>query len=316
MASSVLPGFLVACIGYACGFARSLAAALGSELVEVYAKNFPDGESYVRVEAEAKGRVTLAVFTGYPEPSRRLVEGLLLVEALKGLGSYGVVAFPLYLPYSRQDRRFLRGEPVSVRAVLVSLAAAGADMLATVDVHKPESLNWFPGPTLNLDPAPVFSDALVRELGGERLHVIAPDRGALGRARRLAELLDAAHDYLEKRRDRVTGEVVFKPKTLDLKSATIVVVDDILSTGGTLAKAVNSLVRHGAQRVVAAITHCLMVGDAVKKLEESGLDKLYCLNTVKPSWHRAVVLDAGALAAAGVREMAATLYGYESEAPR
>jgi len=304
------------CVGDACGAARSAAEASGVELLEAYAKTFPDGERYVRVEGEPRGRVAVAVTTGFPEPSTRVVEAMLLVEALRGLGAASVIAAPLYLPYSRQDRRFLRGEPVSVATVLRGLAASGASAVATVDVHKEQSLAWFPGPAANIDPSPAFAEALRPLLGGDTVYVIGPDRGAVGRAHRLAERLGAAFDYLEKSRDRVTGEVTLKPKTVDVDGATVVLVDDIVSTGGTLAKAARLLLEQGARRVLAAVTHCLLVGPAVERLEEAGIEALLCANTVKPCWDKARTVDIGPLLAKAAEELAEKLHGYESEGPR
>jgi ribose-phosphate pyrophosphokinase len=310
-----LPGFTVVCSGHGCEAARSAAERLGAELVEAYTKTFPDGERYVRVLAGLEGRVALVVTTGYPEPSERVLEAMLLAEAARGLGAASVIAAPLYLPYSRQDRRFLRGEPVSVRAVLRGLAAAGAEALATVDVHKEYSLDWFPGPAANIDPSPAFAEALRPLLGGDTVYVIGPDRGAVARAHRLAERLGAALDYLEKHRDRVTGEVSLRPKTVDVQGATVVLVDDIVSTGGTLAKAARLLYSQGARRVLAAVTHCLLADAAAEKLQDAGLEALLCANTVKPCWSRARSVDIGPLLADAARRLAERLHGYEAEAP-
>ncbi len=254
--------------------------------------------------------------TGFPEPSNRVVESMLLVEALRGLGAASVIAAPLYLPYSRQDRRFLRGEPISVAAVLHSLAAAGASAVATVDVHKEYSLEWFPGPAANIDPSPAFAETLRPLLGSDIVYVIGPDRGAVERAHRLAERLGAAFDYLEKQRDRVTGEVRLKPKTVEVEGATVILVDDIVSTGGTLAKATQLLLQQGARRVIAAVTHCLLVGPAVERLENAGIEALICANTVKPCWSKARTADIGPLLAEAAKRLAERLHGYESEGPR
>ena len=297
----------------ACSLARSIADELGVELVKAEEKTFPDGEAYIRLSGRVSGRITVAVFTGYPDPPRRIVEGLLLVEALQGAKAGGVVALPAYLPFSRQDKRFLAGEPISVRAVLLSLAAVGAEALATVDIHKEYSLEWFPGPARNIDPSQAFAEALREALQGD-VYVVAPDRGALGRAHRLAEKIGAPFDYLEKHRDRVTGETTLKPKTVDVEGSTVVLVDDIVSTGGTLAKAASILLSQGAKRVLAAVTHCLLVGSAVEKLEEAGVEKLYCANTVDPGskWPKITTVNVGREAAKHVLELVERLYGHES----
>lgn len=304
---------VVACIPPACSLARSIADELGVELIEVQERTFPDGEAYIRLSGTVSGRIAVAVFTGHPDPPRRIVEGLLLVEALHGAKAGGVVALPAYLPFSRQDKRFLAGEPISVRAILLSLASAGAEALATVDIHKEYSLEWFPGPARSIDPSQAFAEALRGALQGD-VYVVAPDRGALRRAHRLAEKIGAPFDYLEKHRDRVTGETALKPKTVDVRGSTVVLVDDIVSTGGTLAKAASILLSQGAKRVLAVVTHCLLVGNAVEKLEEAGIEKLYCANTVKPGtdWAKTLIVDVGKEAAKHVVELAERLHGHEA----
>ena len=311
-----VPGLAVACAGPGCGLARGVARALGAELIEAFSKRFPDGEAYVRIEGELRGRLVAAVATGYPEPSTRVLEHMLLVEASRGLGAAGVVAVAGYLAYSRQDRRFLRGEPVSVRAVLRGIAAAGAEGLAAVDVHKPWSLDWFPGPAVNVEPWGIFAEAIRPALGRGPVYVIAPDRGALPRAKALAERLGAGFDYLEKSRDRVTGEVVVKPRSLDVQGAEVVLVDDITSTGGTLAKAARLLLDAGAKRVLAAVTHCLLAEGAIDRIKGAGIERLYCSNTVDPGCPEALVVDVSPAVAEAVRRLAERLYGYESEGPR
>ncbi len=259
--------------------ARRVAEALGAPLVEAEHKVFPDGEAYVRIPEPIGGRVAVVVQSMYPEQDRRLVEAMLLVEAAKGLGAERVILVAPYTAYARQDRRFRTGEPISIKTVLQSLRVAGADAYITVDIHKPESLEYFQGPAVNIDPAPVFAEAL---RGEENLVVIAPDRGALHRARSLASLLSTPYDHLEKFRDRVTGEITMKPKELDVSGKTVVLVDDIISTGGTIAKAAEILRSRGAKRVIVAVSHALMVGNAAEKIAKAGVDRLIALDTVPP----------------------------------
>jgi ribose-phosphate pyrophosphokinase len=278
-------------------FAEEFARRVGGELVEASSKTFPDGEAYVRIEGSLEGSTAYILFTGFPEPSQRLVEAMLAVEAARGLGASRVVAVAAYMPYARQDRRFLRGEPVSVRAALYSLASAGAEALVAVDIHKPASLQWFPGPAANVSPAPAFAEVLHPLVEGrDRVYIVAPDRGALERAKRLASLMGLPFDYLEKARDRVTGEVTVKPKTLDVKGATVILVDDIVSTGGTIAKAAELLYRQGAETVMVAATHGLFVGNALEKIRRAGITAIVVADTVNPQ-EDTIVARVGGLAA-------------------
>ncbi len=269
-------------------YSRDLAAKLAEYLevdyLELEHKKFPDGEVYVRIPVDSKLPSIdrgVIVSTGYPSPSERLLELLLAVEALRGIGVPHIIALLSYAPYARQDRRFLRGEPISIRVFLGYLSVIGVNSLAVVDIHKPSSLVWFSGPSTNVYPAQTFAEK-VRSLIGDRgdVYVVAPDRGALWRAKRLAEELGAPFDYMEKTRDRVSGEVDVKPRRLDVGDVDVVLVDDIISTGGTIARASRILYDLGAQRVYVVATHCLLVGGALEKLVDAGVEKILCSNTV------------------------------------
>ncbi len=262
--------------GYAAG---RLAEELGARLVEAEYKVFPDGESYVRIPERLDGGVAIVVQSMFPEQDRRFVETLLLVEAARGVGAEHVVVVAPYTAYARQDRRFREGEPISIKTILSSVRSAGADAYITVDIHKPEALAYFEGPTVNVDPAPVFAEAL---RGLRDVIVIAPDRGALHRARSLAELLNAPYDHLEKHRDRVTGEITMKPKELSVEGKNVVIIDDIISTGGTIAKAAEILRSQGAKSIIVAASHALLVGNALEKIAKAGVDRLITLDTVPP----------------------------------
>ncbi|WP_228546760.1 ribose-phosphate diphosphokinase [Hyperthermus butylicus] len=294
-------------------FASGLAEGLGARLVEGFVKVFPDGEVYVRLPGEVEGSTAVIVFTGYPEPTQRLWEAVLAVEAARGLGAEHVVVVAAYTPYARQDRRFLRGEPVSVRALFYSLAASGAEAFVTVDIHKTVSLQWFPGPAVNVDPAPAFAEKLRPLLEGrEKVYVIAPDQGAVGRAKSLAERLGAPFDYLEKVRDRVTGEIVLRPKLVDVSGAAVVLIDDIVSTGGTMAKAARMLYEQGAEVVIAAATHGLFAGEALEKMRKAGIVHILVADTVKAP-EDVDVASVGRLAADAVKSVLEAVAGYESE---
>ncbi len=251
-------------------------------VLEPYAKVFPDGEQYVRIEGLEKCMCTVIQST-YPNQDNRIVELLLALEALKGLEAKPFVVL-LYAAYARQDKRFLKGEPISVEALYKPLVLLGCEKLIIVDAHAPKSFESLGIEFINIVP----HGYLIEEAGIQIDFVLAPDKGAIHRAKELAQRLNVPYDNLDKYRDRVTGEISIKGKELDVKDARVAIVDDIVSTGGTLAKAVEELYKAGASKVVAVVTHALMVGSAVEKIERSGLDALITANTVtrscKPKW--------------------------------
>ncbi len=268
---------------YSNGLDLKLAELLNAERVEAFFKRFPDGEAYVRLdEGVVRGRVVVVVHTMYPDQDRRFVEALLLAEAAKGAGASRVVVVAPYLAYARQDKRFLPGEPISVKAVLASLAMAGADVLVTVDVHKPEELAWFHGVAINVYPARLYGEVvkkLCKSLSD--LIVMAPDKGALWRAKAVASSIGVSYDYLEKVRDRVTGEVSYKPKTVDVEGKDVVLVDDMITTGGTIARAARILYEQGAKNIYALCSHAILLDGALQRIKEAGVREVIGTDTVK-----------------------------------
>ncbi len=258
--------------------ASSLSGALKARLVEAVYKVFPDGELYVRVPDDLQDPV-MVVKTMSPPQDSSIVESMLLADALAGIGLEDIILVAPYLAYSRQDRRFLRGEPVSVSVVLKAFRASGYRRLITVEMHKPESLKYFEGDAVNVSPYRYMADRV--ELPESPL-ILAPDRGALRRAMDLASHLGVDYDYLVKERDRVTGEVKIKPRDIDARGMDVVIVDDIISTGGTIAEATRELKRIGARRIYVMVAHALMAGGAVEKLRGAGVERVYATNSLPP----------------------------------
>ncbi len=259
------------------GLAARIARLLGDRYVAMETKTFPDGEEYLRVPEKPEG-AAIVVASTYSPQEKRLMKLLMAVEALSQWGAPIVVAVP-YLAYARQDKRFLEGEPISVRIVLSSLEALGVDALVVVDVHQPHAVEeWFKQPWRNVIPyrevARYFRDVLRDPL------VLAPDRGAVERARLVAGELGAPYDFLVKERDRVTGEVRVKPKELSVEGRDVVIVDDIISTGGTMALAAKNSLEAGARHVYAACTHAVMVKGALDRLLSSGIEEVVATDTV------------------------------------
>lgn len=263
---------------YSAGF--DVARLLGLEVVAVHEKEFPDAELYVRIlePDKVKSKNTIVFSTLYPKQERALLKTLLAVDAAKRAGAHEVTAVIPYLAYTRQDKLFLPGEPLSASLIIELLKSAGVSRLVTVDVHSLRVLGFLPGRALNV----MVSDLLVERALNYLVDplIIAPDKGAYERACHAARTHGLECDYLIKQRDRVTGEVSYTPREISVSSRDIVLVDDIISTGGTIAEATRILVTQGAKRVIVAATHGLLVGEAMKKLEEAGVYRVLLANTL------------------------------------
>ncbi len=261
----------------------SLAKVYGDDKVEVaYGKSFPDGETYVRLPEKAAGKHVLLVQTLDKPQDKSLWELMLALDAARNLGCRSVKLYIPYLAYSRQDKVFLKGEPISIRVLLSILKMMGASKLVTVDVHSPKSLSYFGSSAINYIPYRELASRIRRDYGGKQLAVLAPDAGAIHRAEVLSRELGCEYDYLEKRRDRVTGEITVRPKKLSVEGKLVVIVDDIISTGGTIARAAEELYKSGADEVIAAVSHAILADKALEKLTNSGIKRIIAVNTLKP----------------------------------
>ena len=262
------------------GIGRRIAEDLGSRSYVIHKKVFPDGESYVRVETSVKGNDVILVQTSYPEQDKRLLELFFAIDALHDHGALNIRVILTYLAYARQDREFLPGEAVSVRTLLRLLSNIGVDTLYVVDLHKPESLKYFAGQARNIIPFKVFSSKL-RDMRLKDPIVVSPDLGASHRANALASELGCECFIIKKYRDRITGRIRHElPKNIDVSGKEVVIVDDIISTGGTVANIASFLRRCGASKVFVVASHGLFVDGALKKLMEAGVDKVFTLNTL------------------------------------
>jgi ribose-phosphate pyrophosphokinase len=271
-------------------FAYSLAKSVGSPFYSVYRKVFPDGESYVRIPAETlrADRICVVKTLDYPQ-DKAIVELVLTLDTLREKSGAELIAIVPYMAYSRQDREFLENEAVSIRAILRTIRAAGASKLYTVEIHKEESLKYFKGEAYSVSPYEYMAQTL--SIPSENAVVIAPDLGAKGRAERLAKALGVKFDYLVKYRDRITGEVSFRPKEIDVRGLNVIIVDDIISTGGTIAKASRILREQGASSVTVIVAHALLVDGAWDKIVNAGVSAVYAANTVKPRSGSPVIVD-------------------------
>jgi ribose-phosphate pyrophosphokinase len=260
----------------------------GFEKVPVASRIFPDGESYVRLEGSMHEEQVAIVQTTCTPQDTRLMQLAFMANAAKRNGAKKVTAVVPYLAYARQDKIFLQGETVSIEAITSMLHASGIDQLITVNVHAEAALSRFPFPTKTLSAIPLLAQYFVQK-GCKKAFALSPDKGARYIAHQAQQVLGGEDGHLEKQRDRYTGQTTQTGKHLNVKGETVIIFDDIISTGGTIVGAAKILREQGAKRVFAACVHGLLIGDAEKRILDAGVEEIVATDSV-PSKNSKVTL--------------------------
>lgn len=244
------------------------------------AKVFPDGESYVRIPELSGAEHVFVMNSLYPNQDKKIVETLLICEALQEANVNDLTLILPYLAYARQDRIFLKGEPVSVRAIGSIFRCAGASRVYVVEAHSDEAIRAFGGDVSNIG----VNESLIAAIKGlEHMPdlIVAPDEKASKRAKIVADAIGAESVSFSKYRDRITGEVSSELNNqVELRGKNAVIIDDIISTGKSVANASRALLERGVRSVRAFCIHALMVQDAEGLLTNSGVQGIYGSNTL------------------------------------
>jgi len=285
--------------------AQKISKILNAPLVKVRTKRFPDGEFYFKFEENITGENLLIVQSLYPPQDAHAMELFIILHTARDLGAETIKVFAPYLAYSRQDERYLEGECLSAAMIAEVLEKLGADTVYTIDVHNENVLRMYHIPIYNL----TASGELARYFAKKRLEdplVISPDEEelAIRRVKHAAEVLDADWDSLEKKRDRYTGEIITYAKDLDVKGRDAVIIDDIISTGKTIANAAKILRDQGAKRIFVGVSHALLLGDSVKIIRDSGVKEIVGTDSVMNDYAKVSVAPILVNALKGIIEQA------------
>ncbi len=252
---------------------RKIAEILKARTVPVFSKTFPDGEIYIRMDGDVKEEEVIIVQTTDPPQQVHITQLFLMVDAAKDLGARRVVAVVPYLAYARQDKRFLPGEAISIETIVKILEALGTDQFLTVNIHQKNILKKFSIPAESLSAMTLLAEYF-KNRGLVGAFSLAPDMGARKLVEEAEEILNGGCGCLEKHRDRVTGELRVKERRFEIKRRDVIVFDDIISTGGTVATAAKMLKKQGARRVYVACTHPLLIGEAQRKIIQNGAEEI------------------------------------------
>ncbi|HMN36745.1 MAG TPA: ribose-phosphate diphosphokinase [Hyphomicrobium sp.] len=271
-------------------FGKAVADALGVTLCEHEEREFEDGEHKARPLHPVRGADVYVVQSLHSGPDAsandKLCRLAFFVGALKDAGAARVTALVPYLCYARKDRRTKPSDPVTSRYVAQMIESVGTDCAVTLDVHNPAAFeNAFRCQTVALTAAPLFVDYLAR-FKGEKLCVVSPDTGGAKRAELLREMLEdvlghtVGKAFADKHRSAgiVSGDLFVG----DAAGATAIIVDDLISSGGTLLRAARAARKAGAVQVLALVTHGLFMAGAPEVLEDPAIDRLVITDAVPP----------------------------------
>ncbi|MES1974624.1 MAG: ribose-phosphate pyrophosphokinase [Pseudomonadota bacterium] len=260
--------------------ARAISDYLETPLTSASVRRFADEEVFVEIQENVRGEdVFVLQSTGYPA-NDNLMELLICIDALRRASAKRITAVIPYFGYARQDRKPGPRTPISAKLVANLITVAGADRVLSVDLHAGQIQGFFDIPTDNLYGAPVMSADILTRFGDRNLMVVSPDVGGVVRARALAKRLDNAPlAIVDKRRERA-GESEVMNIIGEVEGRFCILIDDIVDSAGTLCNAAAALLEAGAEGVVAYVTHGVLSGGAVARVEGSALQELVITDSI------------------------------------
>ena len=262
--------------------AREIAEYVGVGLGQATVTSFPNGETFVKINENIRGRDVYIVQPTAPPTNQNLMELLIMIDACRRASAMRITAVMPFYGYARQDRKDQPRVPITAKLVANLLTAAGANRVLCMDLHAQQIQGFFDIPVDHLYAAPVIYRYLAT-LKLDNLITVSPDVGGMKQASAYSQLLHTGLAIVAKRRTSATS-VESQYLVGEVEGKDVLMVDDLTETGGTLTAAAKLLKENGARRVLAAVSHCLLTDLAVKRLQESCIDELICTNStvVKP----------------------------------
>ena len=285
---------------------EAIARFLGVPLGRAHLARFSDGEVWFQIQDNVRGADVFVVQPTGPPVNENLMELLVMIDAFKRSSATRITAVLPYYGYARQDRKDKPRVPISAKLVADLLSTAGTSRVLTMDLHASQIQGFFDVPVDHLFAAPVIMDH-VAKLKLPKLTVVSPDAGGVERARAYAKRLEAALAIVDKRRESPNVAEVHNVVG-DVEGRTTLIVDDMIDTGGTLAKVAFALKEAGAREILASSSHAVLSGQAVQKIEESPLSQLIVTDSIplseeKRRCPKIVVLSIAELMAKAIRNI-------------
>ena len=258
--------------------AKKLSRKIKANLVKSSVRIFPDGESKITLSGKISKRKSIVVQSIYPPVDSNLVQALSLISKAKEISSEVIAVIP-YMGYARQDREFLPGEVVTMKVLAKLFKGAGASKIIAVDIHSLIGFKYFTIKSKNITAIPDLVKYF-KKLSLKNPLVVSPDQGGKERAKEFAKEFGLEFIALQKKRDRKTGKVQIKTKDVEVNGRDLILVDDMISTGGSIINATKFLKKQKCKRVYVACTHALLMNDAEKKIRKAGVTRIVSANTI------------------------------------
>ncbi|MBY4895097.1 phosphoribosylpyrophosphate synthetase [Jannaschia sp. EhC01] len=270
--------------GLAEAIARRMSMHRGLQvgLVDARVERFNDGEIFVEVYENVRGEDMFIIQPTSKPANDNLMELLVMADALRRSSAARVTAVIPYFGYARQDRRTKARTPITAKLVANMIASGGIERVLTMDLHAAQIQGFFDMPVDNLYASPIFALDILHQFGGDMsdVMIVSPDVGGVARARELATRIGVPLSIVDKRREKA-GEVAGMTVIGDVTDKKCIIVDDICDTAGTLCKAAEVLMEAGATEVHSYITHGVMSGPAVERIEGSVMKSLVLTDTIE-----------------------------------
>lgn len=261
-------------------FAKAVCETLSIPLGTLDSTQFADGELSVEIGDNVRGGDVFVIQSTCTPANDRLMELLIIIDALKRSSAGRITAAIPYFGYARQDRKTRPRVPITAKLVADMITTAGADRVLTMDLHAGQLMGFFNIPVDNLFALPVLMPFLVNKYGTEGVTLVAPDVGGVERARLFATRMGNAPIAVIDKRRAGPNMVASMNVVGDVEGQVCLIVDDMVDTGGTLMKAADTLLSRGAKRVSACCVHAVLSGDARKKLRSSNISELIVTDTI------------------------------------
>ncbi len=258
--------------------AEEIAKHLRLSLADAEVSRFSDGEVFVQINENVRGADAFVIQPTCPPVNDSVMELLVMLDALKRASAQRITAVLPYYGYARQDRKVQPRVPISAKLVADLLTAAGCQRVLALDLHAGQIQGFFNIPVDHLFAAPVVIDYLGKKDLADPV-VVAPDAGGVERARAIAKRIRAGLAIIDKRREG-NNVSVFMHLIGEVKGRDVVIIDDMIDTGGTLIQAVEALKREGARRILACGVHPVLSGGAITRIENSPLEEVIVTNSI------------------------------------